>query len=260
VKRNIVTLIDRFAQGAAFATRSRVHGRTDPWRHGYLIANFSRHEPTFVTTIGAAVLWPTPLSRLLCLQAVRRRVGADFPVGLKLTPKTSRAADSPSERVDSKSPLPLNTNESTLLEISGGTYKRTSCLARREAPVARRGLFRCLRRQASTALLRAVGYLTGGFGSERPWQLPSRPKTEPTSVGVARAMILVPDIAARIMAKRPIGRIRAPVPLGHRADRLGDELFVVRAARNPRIAEGSEPCPALAGPPRLSFAPSVRYT
>ena len=204
----ILDFIGRFAQVAVIArdcgfTGVQVHGA-----HGYLISSFL--SPVTNRRTDA---WGGPLenrARLLLetVRAVRRAVGDDFPVSVKLNSDDFRKGGFSHDdclAVVAK----LNAERIDLLEISGGTYEQPRLLgaAGREADAldvrpstrAREAYFlgyaAAIRRVATMPLM-----VTGGFRSRAGMEAALR-SGDTDMIGIARPFCTEPDVARRLLRR-----------------------------------------------------------
>jgi 2,4-dienoyl-CoA reductase-like NADH-dependent reductase (Old Yellow Enzyme family) len=120
-------LVRRFAEAAAIARETGFTGVQVHGAHGYLISSFL--SP--VTNLRRDD-WGGPLAHrarflIEVLRAVRRAVGADFPVGLKLNSDDFRKGGFSHEECLQVVGW-LNQESVDLLELSGGTYEQPRLL------------------------------------------------------------------------------------------------------------------------------------
>jgi len=123
----ILDLIGRFASVAAIArdcgfTGVQVHGA-----HGYLVSSFLSPVTNRRTDDWGGSLENRARFLLETLRAVRKAVGADFPVGLKLNSDDFRQGGFSNEECVQVVRW-LNDESVDLLELSGGTYEQPRLL------------------------------------------------------------------------------------------------------------------------------------
>jgi 2,4-dienoyl-CoA reductase-like NADH-dependent reductase (Old Yellow Enzyme family) len=202
----ILDFIERFAQVASIArdcgfTGVQVHGA-----HGYLISSFL--SPVTNRRDDA---WGGPLDRrarllLETVRAVRRAVGDDFPVSVKLNSDDFRKGGFSHD--DCLAVVArLNDERIDLLEISGGNYEQPRLLgvAGRQADAVelrpstqvREAYFleyaATIRRVATMPLM-----VTGGFRSRAGMEAALR-GGDTDMIGIARPLCTEPDCARRML-------------------------------------------------------------
>lgn len=237
----ILSLIDRFGQGAAFAREAGFTGVQLHGAHGYLISQFLSPR----TNIRSDAWGGSPERRcrflVEVLRSVRARVGRDFPVGLKLNSRDfARGGLSEDDSIDVA--LTAQREGIDLLEISGGTYENDIVLARRQGVPAGEAYFGGfadkLRPRCSVPLM-----LTGGFRSGQAME-GAVDSNRADVVGLARAIILVPDLPARLFGGQSIPPFRGPARFGIGLTDSAMELSWYEEQIH-RMASGHAPDPAL---------------
>lgn len=165
--------IDRFAKVAVIARETGFSGVQIHGAHGYLISAFLSPVTNRRTDIWGGSLPNRARFLLETVRAVRKAVGADFPVGIKLNSDDFRKGGFSSADCLEVVGL-LNAESVDLLEISGGNYEQPRLLGvsgREQDAVAVRpstrireayflGYAEAIRRVASMPLM-----VTGGFRS-----------------------------------------------------------------------------------------------
>lgn len=194
--------VARAAQRAGF-TGVQIHGA-----HGYLISQFL--SPI---TNQRRDEWGGPIEQraqflLRVIDAVRRAVGADFPVAVKLNSADFQKGGFSLDDSRAVARM-LNEAKIDMLEISGGTYEHPRLLGligdakTIERPVAdstrrREAYFldyaRSIREVAAMPLA-----VTGGFRS-RAFMVDALEADELDVVGLARPLCVEPDLPARLLA------------------------------------------------------------
>ncbi len=206
-EEEILDFIGRFARAASIARETGFTGVQVHGAHGYLISSFL--SPV---TNRRRDAWGGSLqnrSRLLLetVRAVRRTVGHDFPVGIKLNSDDFRKGGfSNEECVDVV--RWLNDERIDLLEVSGGTYeqprllgfegKRDSVVPIRESTRQREAYFAEYARA-----IRAVGtmplMLTGGFRTREGMQT-ALAEGDCDVIGLGRPLCTEPDLPRRLLS------------------------------------------------------------
>ncbi len=207
---DIGDIVERFARTAAWVQAAGFHGVQVHSAHGYLLSQFLSPR-----TNQRQDRWGGPLenrARLLLevVRAVRARVGAAYPVSVKLNSsdfvKGGFTLDESLQVVQW-----LNDAGVDLLEVSGGTYEQLEFFKprteMRDSTRKREAMF-LEYAQAIKAVARMPIMVTGGFRTLAGMQAAlSGGHTD--LIGLARPFCLDPDFPARMMA----GQLqRLPVP------------------------------------------------
>lgn len=215
----ILDIIARFAAAAAIArdtgfTGVQVHGA-----HGYLLSSFLSPVTNRRTDAWGGPLANRARMLLETVRAVRRAVGPDFPVSVKLNSDDFRQGGF--SHADCLGVVDLLNGEGVdLLEISGGNYEQPRLLGvagREEDAVEVRPSTRvreayfldyaaAIRRVATMPLM-----VTGGFRSRSGMEA-ALASGDTDMIGIARPFCTHPDVARRLLA----GEIDALPAFEHR--------------------------------------------
>lgn len=207
---DIGDIVERFARTAAWVQTAGFHGVQVHSAHGYLLSQFLSPR-----TNQRQDRWGGPLenrARLLLevVRAVRARVGAAYPVSVKLNSsdfvKGGFTLDESLQVVQW-----LNDTGVDLLEVSGGTYEQLEFFKprteMRDSTREREAMF-LEYAQAIKAVARMPIMVTGGFRTLAGMQA-ALAGGHTDLIGLARPFCLDPDFPARMMA----GQLqRLPVP------------------------------------------------
>jgi len=228
-EEEILDLVRRFAAAAAIArdtgfTGVQVHGA-----HGYLISSFLSPVTNLRTDAWGGPLENRARFLLEAVRAVRRAVGPDFPVALKLNSDDFRTGGfSHAECLQVVEWL--NGESLDLLEISGGTYEQPRLIGAegragdavpvRESTRAREAYFLDYA-EAIRAVARMPLMVTGGFRSRQAMEAALEIACD--VIGLGRPLCWQPDFPRRLLA-REVDRI----------ERMEDRLrFAERGWRSP---------------------------
>ena len=203
----IVGIIDRFARAAVIARETGFTGVQVHGAHGYLISSFL--SP--VTNLRADA-WGGPLENrarflLEVVRSVRRAVGRDFPVALKLNSDDFRRGGFTSAECLEVVRW-LNDESLDLLEVSGGTYEQPQLLgvagrAEDAMPVrpstrAREAYFldyaAAIRKVARMPMM-----VTGGFRTRAGMEAALEGDCD--VIGLGRPLCWQPDLPRRLLAR-----------------------------------------------------------
>ena len=226
----IVELIARFAAAAVIARETGFTGVQVHGAHGYLISSFLSPVTNRRTDAWGGSLENRARFLLETVRAVRRAVGADFPVALKLNSDDFRKGGfSNAECLEVV--RWLNDESLDLLEVSGGTYEQPRLIGaegRSEDAVAVRPSTRA--REAYfldyAAAIRKVARMplmvTGGFRTRAAMEA-ALGSGDCDMVGIGRPLCWQPDFPRRLLSREVDG-----------VERIEDRLkFAQRGWRSP---------------------------
>jgi 2,4-dienoyl-CoA reductase-like NADH-dependent reductase (Old Yellow Enzyme family) len=225
----ILDIIGRFAFAATVARESGFTGVEVHGAHGYLISSFLSPVTNVREDAWGGSLANRARFLLETVRAVRRAVGADFPVALKLNSDDFRKGGFSHEEC-LKVVEWLNDESLDLLELSGGTYEQPrligaegrgeDAVAVRPSTRAREAYFLdyavAVRRVARMPLM-----VTGGFRSREA--MVTALDGDCDVIGIGRPLCWRPDFPRRLLS-REMDRI----------ERIEDRLrFAERGWRSP---------------------------
>jgi 2,4-dienoyl-CoA reductase-like NADH-dependent reductase (Old Yellow Enzyme family) len=228
-EEEILGLVRRFATAATIARETGFTGVQVHGAHGYLISSFLSPVTNLRTDAWGGPLENRARFLLEAVRAVRRAVGPDFPVALKLNSDDFRKGGfSHAECLQVVEWL--NGESLDLLEISGGTYEQPRLIGAegragdavpvRASTRAREAYFldyaEAIRKVARMPLM-----VTGGFRSRQAMEAALEGSCD--VIGLGRPLCWQPDFPRRLLA-REVDRI----------ERMEDRLrFAERGWRSP---------------------------
>ncbi|WP_247535925.1 NADH:flavin oxidoreductase/NADH oxidase family protein [Ralstonia pseudosolanacearum] len=239
-------IIRRFGRSAAICKKAGFSGVQIHGAHGYLISQFlSPHHNHRTDEWGG-----TPEKRRRFVMAVyseiRRQVGADFPVGIKLNSADFQRGGF-TEEESMATIRALVEAGIDLIEISGGTYEAPAMSGAFQKPqkastAAREAYFlefaEKVRAEVQVPLM-----VTGGFRTAEGMNA-ALSTGALDIVGVARLLAIDPDAPAALLNGRDSSQRVRPIKTGIKpVDRMGimEVLWYTRQLK--RIAEGGNPRP-----------------
>ncbi|HNV58603.1 MAG TPA: NADH:flavin oxidoreductase/NADH oxidase family protein [Rhodoferax sp.] len=242
----IQDIIERFGRSAAICKKAGFSGVEIHGAHGYLISQFlSPHHNRRNDEWGGS-----PEKRRRFVMAVyaevRRQVGADFSVGIKLNSADFQRGGF-SEEDSMETVRALADAGIDLIEISGGTYEAPAMgggmqESKKASTVAREAYFlefaETLRANVKVPLM-----VTGGFRTVAGMNAALRSGTLDV-VGLARLLAIDPDASAALLQGRDSPQQVRTISTGIKAvDRMGimEVLWYERQLK--RIARGKAPRP-----------------
>jgi 2,4-dienoyl-CoA reductase-like NADH-dependent reductase (Old Yellow Enzyme family) len=228
-EEEILDLVRRFATAATIARETGFTGVQVHGAHGYLISSFLSPVTNLRTDAWGGPLENRARFLLETVRAVRRAVGPDFPVAVKLNSDDFRKGGfSHAECLQVVEWL--NGESLDLLEISGGTYEQPRLIGAegragdavpvRESTRAREAYFLDYA-EAIRAVARMPLMVTGGFRSRQAMEAALAGACD--VIGLGRPLCWQPDFPRRLLA-RELDRI----------ERMEDRLrFAERGWRSP---------------------------
>ena len=226
----IEDVVRRFAFAASVARDTGFTGVQIHGAHGYLISSFLSPDVNTRTDEWGGSLQNRARLLLESVRAVRRAVGSDFPVSVKLNSADfQRGGFSHEDAILVASWL--NAEGLDLLEISGGTYEQPRLVGlddmtlhperaekRRESTIAREAYFLDYARDIRTATTMPL-MVTGGFRSVTGMNAALASATMDV-VGIARPLCVDPEIAGKLLSGAA-----AETPAYEKTLRLGPGLL-----------------------------------
>ncbi len=222
----VQALVARFGKAAGIVKQAGFSGVQIHGAHGYLVSQFlSPHHNVRTDDWGG-----TPEKRrrfvLEVYQAMRKAVGAKFPIGIKLNSADfQRGGFTEEESLDTIRALADAGID--LIEISGGTYEapamtgvKTSKEPVKESTRLREAYFLDFAEKARAAVKTPL-VVTGGFRSAQG-MAQAIESGAVDMVGLARMLAIEPDAPKKLLAGKPTVHTVKPITTGIKAiDKLG---------------------------------------
>lgn len=246
----IQDIIQRFGHSAAICKKAGFGGVQIHGAHGYLISQFlSPHHNQRTDQWGGS----TENRRRFVMAVyaeIRRQVGPDFPVGIKLNSADFQKGGF-TEEESMATIQALSEAGVDLIEISGGTYEAPAMSGvveqTRKASTSNREAYflsfaEKVRTQTRTPLM-----VTGGFRSFAGMNS-ALESGALDIVGVARLMAIDPDAPKALLSGRDCDYLVRPISTGIRAiDKMGIMEILWYSRQLKRISEGGNPKPHESG-------------
>jgi 2,4-dienoyl-CoA reductase-like NADH-dependent reductase (Old Yellow Enzyme family) len=242
----ILDIIERFGRSAAICKKAGFSGVQIHGAHGYLVNQFlSPHHNQRSDEWGGS-----PQNRRRFAMAVyaeiRRQVGADFPVGIKLNSADFQRGGFTEE--ESMATIQALADAGIdLIEISGGTYEAPAMSGafqhtQKASTVAREAYFLEFAEKVRTTVTVPL-MVTGGFRTAEGMNAALRSGSLDI-VGLARLLAIDPDAPIALLRGLDSAQQVRPITTGIKpVDRMGimEVLWYTRQLR--RIAQGGNPHP-----------------
>ncbi len=239
----ILDIVRRFGNAAAIARKAGFTGVQLHGAHGYLISQFlsPKHNQRQDRWGGSAENRRRFV--LAVYQEIRRQVGADFPVGIKLNSADfQRGGFTEEESLETIHALAAAGID--LIEISGGTYEEPMMQLglKKDSTRAREAYFlefaEKVRGEVKVPLM-----LTGGFRSLEGMSAPLRDGALDL-IGLGRTLAIEPEAPARLLQGKETLRQVRPLSTGIKLiDNLGALEVTWYTRQLHRLARGREPKP-----------------
>jgi 2,4-dienoyl-CoA reductase-like NADH-dependent reductase (Old Yellow Enzyme family) len=246
----IQNIIERFGRSAAICKKAGFGGVQIHGAHGYLVSQFlSPHHNRRSDEWGGS---PEKRQRfvLAVYAEIRRQVGPDFPVGIKLNSADfQRGGFTEEESIETI--RALTDAGIDLIEISGGTYEMPAMGGATQEPpkastVAREAYFLEFAEKVRAAV-KVPLMVTGGFRTAAGMNA-ALSSGALDVVGLARLMAIDPEAPAALLQGRDSTQQVRPIKTGIKAvDRMGMMEVWWYERQLKRIAKGSEPRPNESG-------------
>lgn len=242
----IKDIIQRFGNSAAICKKAGFTGVQIHGAHGYLVSQFlSPHHNQRNDAWGGS---PEKRRRfvLAVYNEIRRQVGPDFPVGIKLNSADFQRGGF-TEEESMATILALCNAGIDLIEISGGTYEApvmtgVSDTPRKDSTIAREAYFLEFAERVRTSV-KVPLMVTGGFRSAAGMNAALRSGALDV-IGVARLLAVDPDAAAALLQGRDSPQRVRPIATGiKQVDRMALMEISWYAQQLKRIANGRKPRP-----------------
>lgn len=246
----IKDIIQRFGRSAAICKKAGFSGVQIHGAHGYLVSQFlSPHHNRRSDSWGGS---PENRRRfVLAIYAeIRRQVGADFPVGIKLNSADFQRGGFTEEESLATMQALVDAGID-LIEISGGTYEDpamsgTLAEAKKASMVTREAYFLEFAEKVR-ATLKVPLMVTGGFRSAAGMNAALRSGALDV-IGLARLLAIDPDAPAALLKGQDSPERVRPIKTGiAMIDRMGVMEIFWYALQLRRIADGGEPRPRESG-------------
>lgn len=242
----ILDLIKRFGNAARIAKKAGFTGVQIHGAHGYLVSQFLSPLHNVRTDQWGGSAENRRRFVLEVYGEIRRQVGPDFPIGIKLNSADfQRGGFTEEESLDVV--RALSAAGIDLVEISGGTYEAPAMtgaeLATRKASTVAREAYFLEFAEKARAAVKTPLVVTGGFRTAEGMNAALRTGAI-DFVGIARAMAIEPDVPKRLLQGQDPQYQVKPIKTGIRQV---DEMALMEVAwytrQLARLAKGKNACP-----------------
>lgn len=246
----ILDIIQRFGRSAAVCKKAGFSGVQIHGAHGYLISQFlSPHHNQRSDEWGGS---PENRRRfvLAVYAEIRKQVGPDFPVSIKLNSADFQKGGL-TEEESMQTIHALADAGIDLIEISGGTYEAPAMSGAVQQPlrsstVAREAYFLAFAEKIRNTV-KVPLMLTGGFRTFNGMNAAIQTGAVDV-VGVARLLAIDPDAPKLLLQGRDSAQVVQAISTGIKAiDKMGVMEILWYTRQLKRIAQGGEPQPQESG-------------
>jgi len=239
----ILDIIERFSNTAFILKKAGFTGVQIHGAHGYLVSQFLSPLVNHRKDQWGGSLENRARFVLEVYRKIRAKVGADFPVGIKINSADFQRGGFTEEESMEVVQM-LDAEGMDLIEISGGTYERPAMMGntRKQSTLEREAYFldyiKKVRKLLKTPLM-----LTGGFRTVATMEN-AIADGELDVVGLGRPFTLYPDLANRIF-DNTLTKLDVPLPkLGVKMlDKSGFVDLMWHEIHIKRLGEGKTPNP-----------------
>jgi 2,4-dienoyl-CoA reductase-like NADH-dependent reductase (Old Yellow Enzyme family) len=238
-------IIQRFGRSAAICKKAGFSGVQIHAAHGYLINQFLSPHHNQRTDFWGGTAEKRRRFLMAVYEEIRRQVGPDFPVAVKLNSADFQKGGFSEE--DSLATVKALVDAGIdLVEISGGTYETGVAKPRKASTAAREAYFLDFAEKVR-ATTNVPLMVTGGFRSAAGMNAALRSGAL-DFVGIARLMVIDPDVPEALLKRRDSQHSVRPIRTGLKmVDRLGVMEILWYTLQVKRIANGGEPRPNESG-------------
>lgn len=196
-EEEIWEIIERFAESARLVKKAGFQGVQIHGAHGYLVSQFLSSKHNVRKDRWGGTLENRMGFLLEIYQAMRKAVGPEFPIGIKINSADfQKGAFTHAEAIEvcrTISELGMD-----LIEISGGSYERpVMMLGQRESTVKREAYFLEYASDIKK-VIKCPLMVTGGFRSKDAMEL-ALSSGEVDLIGMARPLAIGPDLPHRLL-------------------------------------------------------------
>lgn len=238
----IEEIVTRFGNTAAIAKKAGFDGVQLHGAHGYLISQFlsPHHNQRRDAWGGTAVKRRRFVTQLF--REVRRRVGEDFPIGIKLNSADfQRGGFTEAESLGVIKALAKAGID--LIEISGGTYEEPAMQGLRKASTVAREAYFLEFAEKVRGAVRVPLMVTGGFRSLAGMEAPLRAGAIDL-VGLGRIFAVEPEAPCRLLRGQETRHQVRPLSTGIRyLDQMGSLEVTWYTRQLHRMGHGEPPVP-----------------
>lgn len=244
-EEQILEQIVRYANCAEISKEAGFTGVQIHGAHGYLVSQFLSPITNKRKDKWGGSLENRARFVVEIYQEVRRRVGADFPIGIKINSADfQRGGFTEEESMEVVSIL--SSLDIDLIEISGGTYEKAAMMgaAKKKSTREREAYFldyvETVRKKMDTPLM-----LTGGFRTVAGMEA-ALEDGHLDVIGLARPFSMYPNLANQIFSSELI-KLDVPTPLTgvNAIDRMGFVDIFWHEVQIKRLGQGLQPDPKL---------------
>lgn len=240
-EEEILEIIERFGTTAQIMKEAGFSGVQIHGAHGYLVSQFLSPLSNLRTDKWGGSLENRARFALEVYRNIRKKVGTDYPVGIKINSADFQRGGFTEEESLEVVEI-LSAEGMDLIEISGGTYEQSVMILgnKKQSTIEREAYFIDYIEKARK-VTKVPLMLTGGFRTVTVME-EALAGGELDIIGIARPFAIQPDFPNEIFAGR-IEKIEAPIPkTGIKAiDKLGIMELLWYELQLKRLGEGKTP-------------------
>ncbi|VVS92563.1 NADH:flavin oxidoreductase/NADH oxidase family protein [Desulfoluna spongiiphila] len=239
----ILEIIDRFAKAAGTVKRAGFTGVQIHGAHGYLVSQFLSPLYNHRSDRWGGDITGRMRFVLEIYRAIRREVGPEFPVGIKINSSDFKRNGLTEEEALAVINA-LDSEGIDLVEISGGNYEAPAMMGQRGRKKEGTPYFMAFADHAARAVSTPMA-LTGGFRTAEVMKT-TLSETAIAMVGLARPLVVDPGLAGKVLSGAPVTSSVRPLTTGFAfLDRITmleitwyeNQMRYLGMGRNPRPRE-----------------------
>jgi len=209
--QEILDIIERFGNAAAICKKAGFNGVQIHGAHGYLVSQFLSPYTNQRTDEWGGALENRAKFVLEIYKDIRKKVGSDFPIGIKINSADfQRGGFTEEESIEILQILDAEGMD--LIEISGGSYERPAMMmgdVKKQSTVKREAYFMDYVEKAKK-IIKTPLMLTGGFRTVEVMEN-ALAENKVDVIGLARPFTVYPNLANQIF-NNEITKLDVPQP------------------------------------------------
>jgi len=209
--QEILDIIERFGNAAAICKKAGFNGVQIHGAHGYLVSQFLSPYTNQRTDEWGGALENRAKFVLEIYKDIRKKVGSDFPIGIKINSADFKRGGFTEEESIEILQI-LDAEGMDLIEISGGSYERPAMMmgdVKKQSTVKREAYFMDYVEKAKK-IIKTPLMLTGGFRTVEVMEN-ALAENKVDVIGLARPFTVYPNLANQIF-NNEITKLDVPQP------------------------------------------------
>lgn len=200
LENEILDIIERFGTTSLILKKAGFTGIQIHGAHGYLVSQFLSPHTNIREDKWGGSLENRARFVIEVYRSIRKKVGADFPIGIKLNSADFQKGGFTEE--ESMEVVKMLSKEGIdLIEISGGTYEAPAMMGKRKESTEKREVYFMEYIEKARTITKTPLMLTGGFRTSSVMEQ-AVASNKVDIIGIARPFAIFPNIANDIFSKK----------------------------------------------------------